>query len=213
MGKKTTNPRKLPRQERSKVTVEAILEATTRILTEEGYDRSTTNRIAERAGVSIGSLYQYFPNKESLLAALMEKHANEIATLVESRLMDLFDLPPESTVPELVNAVIDAHAIDPQLHRVLNEEIPRSQRLQQMQESEERINNLLRSYLERWNCQTDFQIPQENIEIVVFILSRTVESLCHAAAIERPEYASSQQFKEEVIRLLIPYICHSRSRH
>ena len=67
MPRKTaTTSRKLPQQERSRVTVEAILEATARILVEEGYDRANTNRIAERVGISIGSLYQYFLNKESL---------------------------------------------------------------------------------------------------------------------------------------------------
>lgn len=136
--KRSTNPRKLPQQDRSKMTVEAILEATARILTEEGYDKANTNRIAERAGISIGSLYQYFPNKESLMAALMEQHSNEIAELVESKLQDLFDAPLEIAVPELVKAVIAAHAIDPRLHQVLNEEIPRSERLQQMQKADER---------------------------------------------------------------------------
>jgi AcrR family transcriptional regulator len=80
-----TTPRKLPKQDRSRVTVEAILEATTRILVEEGYDKANTNRIAERAGISIGSLYQYFPNKESLMTALMEQHSREMTELVATK--------------------------------------------------------------------------------------------------------------------------------
>lgn len=88
--KRSTSPRKLPQQDRSRMTVEAILEATTHILTEEGYDKANTNRIAERAGISIDSLYQYFPNKESLMAASMAQHSNEIAALVESKLQNLF---------------------------------------------------------------------------------------------------------------------------
>src|SRR3546814_9174202 len=67
-----TNPRKLPRQERSKATVEAILIAATQVLIEDGYERATTARVAERAGVSVGSLYQYFPNKEALVGTLVE---------------------------------------------------------------------------------------------------------------------------------------------
>jgi AcrR family transcriptional regulator len=65
--KPSVNPRKQPKQDRSQATVQAILTATTHILTEDGYDQLTTNRVAERAGVSIGSLYQYFPNKEASL--------------------------------------------------------------------------------------------------------------------------------------------------
>lgn len=146
--KSSTTPRKLPQQDRSRTTVEAILEATAHILTEEGYDKASTNHIAERAGISIGSLYQYFPNKESLMVTLMEQHSNEIAELVESKLNHLFNKPLEIAIPELIRAVIAAHAINPRLHQVLNEEIPRSERLQLLQKAEERIARLLRAYLE-----------------------------------------------------------------
>jgi AcrR family transcriptional regulator len=200
--KRNTNPRKLPQQDRSRITVDAILEATTHILTEEGYDKANTNRIAERAGISIGSLYQYFPNKESLIAALMEQHSNEIATLVESKLQDLFDAPLEAAIPELVKAVIAAHAINPRLHQVLNEEIPRSERLQQMQKADKRIAELLRAYLTRWRDR----IHPQNLEITVFILSRTVESLCHSAVIENPSFVSNSQFEQDVSNLLLLYL-------
>jgi len=65
-----TNPRKIASQERSRATVDALVEATARILIKEGYDRASTNKIAAVAGVSIGSLYQYFPSKEALVAAV-----------------------------------------------------------------------------------------------------------------------------------------------
>jgi AcrR family transcriptional regulator len=200
--KRSTMPRKLPQQDRSRITVDAILQATAHILTEEGYDKANTNRIAERAGISIGSLYQYFPNKESLMAALMEQHSNEIAELVESKLKALFDAPIEVAIPELVKAVIAAHAINPRLHQVLNEEIPRSERLQQMQQADERIAKLLQAYLTRWS---DLIHPQ-NIEMTVFILSRTVESLCHSAVIEYPEFVGDHHFEQEVADLLRLYL-------
>lgn len=200
--KRSTSPRKLPQQDRSRLTVEAILEATTRILTEEGYDKANTNRIAERAGISIGSLYQYFPNKESLMAALMDQHSNEIAALVESKLQNLFDVPPEVAIPELIRAVIAAHAINPCLHQVLSEEIPKSERPQQMQTADERIAELLRAYLIRWRDR----IHPQNLDMTVFILSRTVESLCHSAVIEHPSFVSNSQFEQEVSNLLLLYL-------
>lgn len=200
--KRSTNPRKLPQQDRSRVTVEAILEATTHILTEESYDKANTNHIAVRAGVSVGSLYQYFPNKESLMAALMEQHSNEITELVESKLSHLFDSPLEIAIPELVRAVIAAHAINPRLHQVLNEEIPRSERSQQMQKADERIAELLQAYLTRWSdC-----IQPQNLEMTIFILSRTVESLCHSAVIEHPNFVHDSQFEQEVSKLLLSYL-------
>jgi AcrR family transcriptional regulator len=213
--KRPATPRKLPQQERSRVTVEAILQATAHILTEEGYHKANTNRIAERAGISIGSLYQYFPNKESLMAALMEQHSNEIAALVESKLQNLFDAPLEIAVPELVKAVIAAHAINPRLHQVLNEEIPRSERLQQMQKADERITGLLRAYLKRWSDDSEGgtalpQIHPQNLEMTVFILSRTVESLCHSAVIEHPSFVSNSRFEQEVSSLLLRYLTGAR---
>lgn len=208
--KRSTTPRKLPQQDRSHMTVEAILEATTHLLTEEGYSKTNTNRIAERAGISIGSLYQYFPNKESLMAALMEQHSNEIAELVESKLQHLFDAPLETTIPEVVRAVIAAHAINPRLHQVLNEEIPRSERLQQMQNADERIAELLRVYLIRWSDSPQERLRQricpQNLEMTVFILCRTLESLCHSAAIEHPSFVSNSQFEQEVSNLLLFYL-------
>ena len=208
--KPLTEPRKLPQQERSRIAVEAILEATTRILTEEGYDKANTNRIAERAGVSIGSLYQYFPNKESLMTALMVQHSNEIVELVESKLTDCYNEPVEIVIPEIIKAVIAAHAIDPKLHQVLNEEIPQSERSQQMQKAEEKIVELLRSYLARWadspNQRLSERVRPENIDMTVFILSRTVESLCHSAVIERPIFVGDSRFVTEVADLLLFYL-------
>jgi AcrR family transcriptional regulator len=160
-NKTTITPRKLPKQSRSKVTVEAILEATTHILVEEGYDKANTNRIAERAGISIGSLYQYFPNKEALMTALMEQHAQEMAELVETKLNRLFDSPLEIAIPEIITAVVAAHAINPRLHQVLSEEIPCSERSPQMHKADERITQLLRAYLDRWRDR----IQPQNIDL------------------------------------------------
>ncbi len=77
-------PRKTPVQERSTVTVEAIYEATFQVLLAVGGpDRLTTTRVAERAGVSVGTLYQYFPNKQSLLLSALEKHVDRVVSAVE----------------------------------------------------------------------------------------------------------------------------------
>lgn len=81
-------PRKKPRQARSEVTVAAIYEATIQVLLTQGLRRLTTTRVAERAGVSVGTLYQYFPNKHALLYSLLEHHLNDVATNVESACRD-----------------------------------------------------------------------------------------------------------------------------
>jgi len=83
-GAAFTTARKVPVQERSRRTVEAILQAASQVLVRCGYESATTGAIAERAGVSIGTLYQYFPNKESLVASVIEGHFKEVLAIVES---------------------------------------------------------------------------------------------------------------------------------
>lgn len=77
-------PRKTPRQARSTATVEAIMQATIQVLLKEGKSKLTTTRIAGRAGVSVGTLYQYFPNKNSLLQELLKEHLGNVALAVET---------------------------------------------------------------------------------------------------------------------------------
>ena len=77
------NPRKLPVQARSTASVDAILEATIQVLLQVGKERLTTTRVASRAGVSVGTLYQYFPNKSALLRAALKRHLTEVTEAVE----------------------------------------------------------------------------------------------------------------------------------
>ena len=202
-SKARTTPRKLPQQDRSKVTVDAILTAAAHILTEDGYDTASTNRIAERAGVSIGSLYQYFPNKEVIVTALRVRHIDEMAAIVESALNKFVNYPIEVALYELVKACVAAHAIDPTLHQVLNEQVPRLNH----SSAETKIITLLRNFLEQRHDQTQ----QKNLELTVFMLERTIESLTHAAVIERPEFLKDSQIEKEITRLLLSYLIRADS--
>src|SRR5689334_9008980 len=108
-----TKARKVASQKRSRATVEALVEATARILVKDGFDKASTNRIAEVAGVSVGSLYQYFPSKEALVAAVMERHQEEIMQTVRSELAEVLAEPVEKAVRKLVAAAVKAHRVDP----------------------------------------------------------------------------------------------------
>ena len=114
-----TSPRKQASQQRSRTTVNALIQATARILVREGFDKASTNRIAATAGVSVGSLYQYFPSKEALVAAVIERHNEEIMQTVRSELADIDALPLAQGVRKLIAVAVQAHRIDPRLHRVL----------------------------------------------------------------------------------------------
>src|SRR5262245_5732905 len=116
--KSVVTPRKTPAQDRSRAMVEVILDAAARVLVKDGYGAFTTNRVAEKAGVSVGSLYQYFPNKESMLAELMRRHMRELERGFEAILADAAERPLAETVRALIEATVRAHLLDPELHRV-----------------------------------------------------------------------------------------------
>src|SRR5262245_61528607 len=115
-----TTARKQPTQERSRHTVDALLSATARVLVRDGYDRASTNRIAEAAGVSIGSLYQYFPSKEALVGALVERELEEQCRVVAEKLGEVVDAPLDVAVRKLVEATVLAHRVHPKLHKVIS---------------------------------------------------------------------------------------------
>ncbi|WP_399880138.1 TetR/AcrR family transcriptional regulator [Streptomyces sp. BBFR51] len=121
-------PRRRPQQVRAALTRERILTAATHVFAEYGYAAGTTNRIAERARMSIGSLYQYFPNKDAILAELLVRHIDRGAWAGADEL----DATPGSlkeVVRSLVRDAIDHHHDDPQLLRIMIEEAPVSSEL------------------------------------------------------------------------------------
>jgi AcrR family transcriptional regulator len=100
-------PRKTPVQARSTVTVEAISEAAIQVLLTYGSDRLTTTRVADRAGVSVGTLYQYYPNKRSLLFSVLENHLNAVAAAVENGCEQACNKPLADMMREMVEAFVD----------------------------------------------------------------------------------------------------------
>src|SRR5215470_3796738 len=142
------SPRKMASQTRSRLTVDALIEATARVLVKEGYDRASTNKIAAVAGVSIGSLYQYFPSKEALVAAVSERQSHEVLQLIRNALVKVAARPIEVAAREFVSVAIDAHRVNPKLHRVLAEQVPRIGRLENVEANVRDGYALVRGYLE-----------------------------------------------------------------
>lgn len=192
--------RKHPKQERSQATVEAILTATTRILTEQGYAQFTTNRVAELAGVSVGSLYQYFPNKEALIVALMEHHTTAMAQLAQQHLEGLEDLSVMGVLQQLIKAALAAHAVNPRLHHVLNEQIPRSEAMRQADDA--KMEMMLRSFL----APRRDQLQPQNLDLTVFMLARTIKTLIHGALLDRPELLQNGELEQEIMTMLSAYL-------
>jgi AcrR family transcriptional regulator len=200
-----TSPRKSASQERSRSTVDALLEATTRILIKEGYDRASTNRIAEVAGVSIGSLYQYFPSKEALVAAVVERHSQELSKVTRNALLKVAARPIEVAAREFVSVAIDAHRVNPKLHGVLAEQIPRVGRLENIEANVRDGYALVRGYLEAHRDEIDVA----DLDLAAFVVVTVVEALTHAAVLRRPDILvdeKAQRFVDDVTRLVVRYL-------
>jgi AcrR family transcriptional regulator len=126
--------RKRPRQARARATFDAVLEAAAALIARQGYAETTTNHIAARAGVSVGSLYQYFPNKTAILVSLFERHIREIQPTITSALADLQDpaIPFEDGLRRLFVRLLAMHEENPRLHEVLSEEVPHPPSIQRL---------------------------------------------------------------------------------
>jgi AcrR family transcriptional regulator len=102
------DPRKTPVQARSAVTVDAILSATIQVLLAEGQERLTTTRVAYRAGVSVGTLYQYFPNKKALLRAVLERHLDEVVSSIERACREYRSCSLDEMASGVITAFLEA---------------------------------------------------------------------------------------------------------
>jgi AcrR family transcriptional regulator len=196
----------MPRQARSKATVDAIITAAAHILIKHGYEGATTGRVAERAGVSIGSLYQYFPNKEALVAALIERHANEIVRVIEAALED----PALSAVAEGIRALIKAgmvaHRIDPALHKILNEQVPRVGRLAKAMDTSRRITKAIERFLRAHGDELD---PDCDPAVAAIVVETSVEALAHRSLAERRDLLANGRLERETFRLVTRYLSPS----
>jgi len=203
--KPATNPRKSASQDRSRLTVDALLEATARVLMKEGYDRASTNKIAAVAGVSIGSLYQYFPSKEALVAAVIDRHTHEMMRVVRDAVVKVATRPIEVAARELASVMIDAHRVNPKLHRVLAEQVPRTGRLENVEAMEREACALVRGYIEAHRDELDVADP----DAAAFVCVTAVEALTHAAVVRGPESLTDEKAErlvDDVTRLVVRYL-------
>jgi len=182
-----------------------LIEATARILVRESFDGLSTNGIAEEAGVSIGSLYQYFPSKEALVAAVIDRHHEELMQVARGTLAAVAALPLEQAVRKLVTVAIAAHRVDPKLHRVLAEQIPRTGRLKNVELFNRENYAMFKTYLEGHRDE----IRAVDLELAAFVCVTSIEAVTHTAVLHHPEVLSaggSETLVEEATRLLVRYL-------
>jgi AcrR family transcriptional regulator len=197
------NPRKYPRQERAKATNDAIIEASTQLLLDQGYDRFTTARAAERAGVSIGSLYQYFPNKAALAAAVIDRCCEEFVVALDRAL----EGRPRITLAECIGAIVDvvlaSHQLAPDLHKVVIDLAPRigvADRTDAMsRKMAEAIEAVLRMH-------ADEIAPDIDLSIAATIIETLLVALSHRAAMAGGRPGESEVIAAETTCMITRYL-------
>lgn len=199
MAKRRLSPRKTPIQDRSRATVEALLEATTDILVRDGYAKLTTNRIAERAGVNIASLYQYFPGKEAIVAELRRRHGAEQRAEVREALAQRGSTGLEPTIRSLVSLGVAGHARAPRLHRVLTEEMP-ALRYRDVAAVDAPLFDAMRRFLQAEAAEV------RDLDLALWMIATISGAVIHQAAVERPDDLSNGVIAEELITLLCCYL-------
>jgi AcrR family transcriptional regulator len=198
-------PRKEPVQARSKVTVDAVLEATAQLLVEHGYEATSTNRVAKRAGISVGSLYQYFPSKESLVAELIDRQADAMLTMMLEQLTLAMGLSFADSARLLVRTIFRAFADHGALNKVLLQELHRVGRMDKLHELEIRAVQVIQLYL-----QTQRAIVRPaDLEMAARLVLHMVDATAITWTVHYPEQLRDARLANEVTDLILRYLLES----
>jgi AcrR family transcriptional regulator len=189
------SPRKKPLQERSTATVDAIVQAAAYILQRKGWERFNTNAVAEKAGVNIASLYQYFPNKEAIVAELKRRHSADVDRAIGAVLEPgMARSSPTEALRRIIVATVREHSVDPGLDRLLEDELPLSVRR-------------TKGDPPRWADEArSLAAGHPRPEVALFVARCAVHAVVHEASREHPDLLRGDVLAEELMTLLAPYL-------
>lgn len=191
--------RKQPRQARSRDTVAVIIEAGARVLASKGWSGFNTNDVAAAAGVSIGSIYQYFPNKLALVEAIKFRHFDEV--------LSVFDIPmekdggPENQVRKLIDGMIGRHH-QPDLHRVLMKELPRSDN---ESANDQRFDVAYKERFRDFVAMTTGLTDPSSLDPIASVVASAVEGMVHEAA-QSNDDCQQRRFRDEIVQFIASYL-------
>lgn len=195
--------RRRPKQRRAQQTVDAVLDAVIRLLKREGFGAVTTNRIAEVAGVSIGSVYQYFADKQAIFVALHQRHIDQIDRMVETKLIEHAGATLDVLMRAMVEGMIDAHTADPELYELLATEVPH--RADGTRAFAQRLHGAFRLALSSRAPELK-KGRDRDLDNLAFVVANMVDSLSHAALFQRPPRLSLSAAKAEAARAVLAYL-------
>ncbi len=201
-ARSTTAPRRRPQQERSREPRQRILDAAAHVFSTHGYSAGTTNRIAAAADLSIGSLYQYFPNKDSILVELTRAHL----VAGSQHVLERFGADPtdglEAKLRVAVEAMLENHASAHRLHQVLFEEAPRPpQLLAEARALEQQAIDLVAALLAE-----DPEVQVRDLRLAASMVVTTIESLVHRFIARDPDTLDEAAFADELVAMLLRYL-------
>lgn len=204
-------PRKRPRQSRSQQLVRAVREACVKILEEEGPDRLTTQRIADVAGVNIASVYQYFPNKEAVLADVFEQQmtvlAAEAATSF-SRIHRLSETSFEATLEAIIDMELrllsQLYRLYPNFYLQYRTSFDILRRVDELTQT--RSNPSWEQWFPAFLKRHRHRLRDGDIDTMAFIARNSFESCLHIALSERPEALEQAAFRRELLTLLLRFL-------
>lgn len=193
--------RRLPRQDRSRATVDAILGAAAWVLVRDGWSGFTTNRVAARAGVNISSLYQFFPNKEAIVVELERRHVERTRAAMTTALAGAEGHGFEATLRALVGAYVAAHAVDPELQRVFAEQFPRLGAARQQSSAAEAC---VRDEAQAFLASSGHPMPRP--ELSTWLVATVCGAVAHAACLERRADVASGALVDELSAMVLAYL-------
>lgn len=198
----STQPRKAPTQARAQATVEAILAATKKVLVTSGYEAASTNRIAEVAGVSIGSLYQYFPSKASLLTALVQRHMSKMMEVLVATAQRGETSSIEEAVRTVIRAVFAAHRVNPKLHRMLIEQMVHLG----PDESLDAFESQTQALVEQFLLSHRAELRPKNVKVAARVALLAVRGTTLWTVLRSPEHLDDEAFIDEVTEMVTRYL-------
>ncbi|MGH7281000.1 MAG: TetR/AcrR family transcriptional regulator [Polyangiaceae bacterium] len=195
-------PRKLPTQARAQDTVEAILAAAKRVLVLDGYEKTTTNRVADVAGVSIGSLYQYFPSKAALVSELIRRHMAKMLEVLSSTAASGETRTIEEASRTVIRAVFAAHRVNPKLHRVLIEQMPKLDTIENIDSFETQTQSLVENFLMSHHAE----LRPKNVKLAARVCLLAVRGTTLWTVMRAPDQLEDTAFIEELGDMVVRYL-------
>lgn len=194
--------RRRPRQGRSVMTVDAILEAAKQLFVRDGFDATSTTRIAAAAGVSVGSLYEYFTSKEALVAKLIKNHCDDLLERIAHAFASVEGQGVAAIVDAWVDTTVDAYAENLELHRVLLEQMGKVSRLHHLKRVSLAIADLLEQALR--TCGSEVRRP--DLRLAAFVVESSGEAMVHRAILYTDDLFG-HELRREMKLMATLYLC------